>query len=203
MAANEHVRQSGQDRSEATRRESTMVVRNDRPNRAPDARAFPGGETETASFTVDLPAREWARRLSDVLEDRMVLLRDLESTSARQEEAIGRRDPAELMELVAGRQSVVDRFVAGQPELLELTQSFAERVGALPEADAAPLRAGMRRISEGLARIAASDDLARQALRAAREDTRVELERMSVGADARAAYGPTPRAGAVFADRKA
>jgi hypothetical protein len=157
----------------------------------------------TPADTNDGCNAEWAVRLEEILDDRVRLLGDLEATVARQDDAIVRRDVAALAELLAGRQSVVDRFVAGQSELLELTQALADRAADVPRATVDALQARMRVVFDGLSRIAAHDDLAHAALRAARDETRAEIERTNVGGGAVAAYAARRVGGAVYADRKA
>ncbi|MBL9147470.1 MAG: hypothetical protein JNM94_02125 [Phycisphaerae bacterium] len=146
---------------------------------------------------------EWAVRLEAILDDRVQLLRDLESTTARQDDAIVRRDVGTLAELLASRQTVVDRFVAGQSELLELTQTLADRAAEVPRETVDALQAQMRVVFDGLSRIAAHDDMAHAALRAARDEARAELDRANVGGGAVAAYAARRVGGAVYADRKA
>lgn len=144
----------------------------------------------------------WAARLRAVLDDRTALLAELEAATARQEEVIESRDTASLAELLAGRQRIVDRFLAGQPELLELTGAMEERMRAMSREDAEDLRRRVRAISDGLARVTARDDAAQALLRTAREETRAELRRTATGAGARAAYATRPEHSNRFADRR-
>lgn len=147
----------------------------------------------------------WAVRLRGVLENRRAILGELEAASVGQEALIEARDTTKLLQLLADRQRVVDRFVAGQAELLELTASLEERLAALPPAAAEPLRRGVREISSSLARVTAHDEEAHLRIRAARDEARSELQRANTGAGARNAYATTgihqgPRT--AFADRK-
>ncbi|MDZ4830696.1 MAG: hypothetical protein SGJ09_10930 [Phycisphaerae bacterium] len=131
----------------------------------------------------------WASRLRCVLDDRAALLAELQAASEQQDEIIESRDAARLMALMADRQVVVERFVSGQPELLDLTTSLEERLAQLPPVAADEIRHRVRSLSEGLSRITDRDELSQVELRRAREEARAELNRATTGAGARAAYG--------------
>ncbi|MFO0828887.1 MAG: hypothetical protein U0572_12165 [Phycisphaerales bacterium] len=150
----------------------------------------------------DFGTDAWADRLRLLLDDRAALLAQLEAVSARQDEIIERRDPDELGGLLAARQAVVDRFVAGQAELLEMTGTLDQHATTLPAGDSDELRRRIRSLADGLRRATERDDAAHEALRRARDDARVSLQRTSTGAGARAAYAARGTGEATFADRR-
>lgn len=152
----------------------------------------------------------WAARVRSVLDERMALLDELDQASARQEAIIASRDTQALMDLLDIRQRVVDRFVAGQGELLALTETFETHVSHLDGALAESLRARLRTLLDGLSRVTSRDEVAQDALRQAREEARGELMRAHVGGGARTAYRTSsnlverdPGDNARFADRRA
>ncbi|MDZ4756168.1 MAG: hypothetical protein SGJ11_16955 [Phycisphaerae bacterium] len=149
----------------------------------------------------DSSAGLWACRLTSVLDERARLLAELDAASSRQGAIIESRDTTLLLELLAGRQKIVDRFVAGQPELLALTDSFEDRIAALTPQHASELRTRMRELSEGLARVTARDEVAQTLLREARDEAHEELMRTNVGAGARAAYRGGAGPSNVYADQ--
>jgi hypothetical protein len=145
--------------------------------------------------------------MRSVLDDRVALLAELTAASARQEEGIAQRDATALLSLLTARQAVVDRFLAGQSELLALTGEFESRVSALAPDEATALRSLLRSLSEGLHQVTARDEAAQALLRDARDETRGELMRTHSASGARAAYasgaGRTPDDATRFADRRA
>ena len=152
----------------------------------------------------------WAARVRRVLDERMLLLAELDRATERQEEVIASRDTQALMDLLDVRQRVVDRFVAGQGELLSLTETFESHVCHLDSALAESLRTSLRTLFDGLSRVTSRDEAAQDALRQAREETRGELMRAHTGGGARSAYRSStnlaardPGDTARFADRRA
>jgi hypothetical protein len=145
----------------------------------------------------------WAERLAAVLADREALRGELDLVSATQADVIASRDTVKLLDLLCHRQRIVDRFVAGQPELLALTGEFEARAVLLPRTLADQLRDRMRGLGEGLGRITRRDEDAQRLLREAKEEARLELMRANTGAGARAAYHEPARPSNVFADRTA
>lgn len=153
--------------------------------------------------TVSDPALARAARLRAVLDDRATLLAALEAVSARQDELVRRRETEALLGLLVERQRLVDRFVAGHGELLELAAILAEESLPIDRAEADALRRDIDAIVGGIARVSERDAATQELLRMAREETRDELGRAERGSDARAAYGRisapiAPR----FADRR-
>lgn len=149
----------------------------------------------------------WATRMRSVLDDRVALLGELTEASARQDEIIAKRDAVGLLELLTARQKVVDRFLAGQSELLAMTEVFETEVMQLSEAEATELRARLRSLSEGLHQVTARDEAAQTLLREARDETRGELMRTHTSSGARAAYTSGAARSPIdtnrFSDRKA
>jgi hypothetical protein len=158
---------------------------------------------DTVAGPAHEPDRSWAERLDAVLADREALLAELDRVSATQADVIASRDTVKLLDLLGHRQRIVDRFVAGQPELLALTGEFEARVALLSPPLAEQLRSRMRGLGEGLGRITRRDEDAQQLLREAKEEARLELMRTNTGAGARAAYRDPARPSNVFADRTA
>lgn len=184
----------GLTRSQSSAEETRMVSST---IRAHDDRT-PANARET-----DLP---WSARMRTVLDDRVALLDELTAVSARQESVIAERDAASLLDLLNARQRIVDRFLAGQHELLALTGEFESRVGDLAAADAAELRARLRTLSEGLHRVTERDEAAQSLLREARDEARSELMRSHAQQGARSAYTTQPHRaaddGTRYADRR-
>jgi hypothetical protein len=144
--------------------------------------------------------------MRSVLDDRMGLLAELDLASERQESIIASRDTRALLDLLAVRQKLVDRFVAGQAELLSLTERFESEVAGVAADEALRLRELLRTLSQGLDRVTARDEAAQAALRDAREETRNELVQTNVIGGARAAYRSSavePSHSNRFADRRA
>ncbi len=162
---------------------------------------MPNPNTDAAPEATDSD-NDWANRLRSVLDARSALLVELNAASADQEAVIESRDTASLLELLAGRQRIVDRFVAGQPELLALTQSFDERLVTVAPAAADELRLRMRQLSEGLARITQRDEAAQMLLRQAKDETHAEMMRTNAGVGARQAYAGAKPSSNMFADRR-
>jgi hypothetical protein len=181
-------------RPDAAAQETTMVTSAFRPHDARQSANAP----ETA-----LP---WSARMRSVLDDRVALLEELTAVSARQESVIAERDAATLLELLNARQRIVDRFLAGQHELLALTGDFESRVGELAVAEATELRARLRTLSEGLHRVTVRDEAAQSLLREARDEARTELMRSHTQQGARSAYGASTHRvgddGTRYADRR-
>lgn len=149
-------------------------------------------------------ATSWSQRLRAVLAERGALLEELESVGAHQETLVEEGRAEELLELLAARQSVVDRFVAGHEELVVLAGSLGEHAAELPAEETASLRLGVRSISEALERLTERDDRTQAMLRKTRESTREELRRTERGGDARTAYthGHVGPGRPIFADRR-
>lgn len=157
---------------------------------------------------------DWATHMRRVLVERVALLGELDAASERQAEIIASRDGQAILALLEVRQRIVDRFVAGQAELLALTETFESQVSVLDPAEAEALRAMLRTLSEGLLRVTTRDEAAQGALRQARDETRGDLMTTNLAGGARAAYrsswtasrpGMTGEAGDTsrFADRRA
>lgn len=163
--------------------------------------------TSNAGFSTGSDEGTWAARMRGVLDDRVALLAELHAASARQEEVIAERDAVALLELLTARQKVVDRFLAGQSELLALTEQFETQVSSLAQGEADELRGRLRSLSEGLHQVTSRDEAAQTLLRQAREETRAELMRTHSVTGARAAYASGSNRPADdsnrFADRRA
>lgn len=158
--------------------------------------------TTNAATTVD-PSCPRAARLRAVLDDRATLLAALEAVSERQDELVRRRETESLLGLLVERQRLVDRFVAGHGELLELATILSEETLAIDRAEADALRRDIDAIVGGIARVSERDAATQELLRSAREETRDELRRTERGSDARAAYGRASAPTApLYADRR-
>lgn len=146
---------------------------------------------------------EWASRLRAVLDERAEILNELERASADQEGIIESRDAARIMALLEARQGAVDRFVAGQPELLAMTIAMDERLAGLPATDGELLRSRMRDLSARLARLTERDESAQVGLARARDEARGEIDRAGASARARVSYAVrTSEPHSAFADQR-
>ncbi|MBL9119794.1 MAG: hypothetical protein JNL80_07765 [Phycisphaerae bacterium] len=137
------------------------------------------------------PDAVWASRMRSVLDERVALLSELDEASLRQQDVIASRDTQALMALLTARQKIVDRFVAGQSELLSLTETFEAHVHLIDPTEADGLRALLRTLAEGLTRVTTRDEAAQSALRQARDETRGELMKTNSAGGARSAYRAT------------
>jgi hypothetical protein len=157
----------------------------------------------TDATTAADPGFARAMRLRAVLDDRATLLAELEAASARQDELVRSRETEALLGLLVERQRLVDRFIAGQGELLELATLLSEEPLPIGRDEAEALRRDIDAIVRGIARVSERDAATQELLRSVREGTRDELSRTERGSGARAAYGlrsapTTPR----FTDRR-
>lgn len=110
----------------------------------------------------------WAARLRNALIDRHATIAELDAMSDGAAIAtLAAGDTGRIRALLAERQRLVDRLVAGQPEFLSLVADLERGVSGLAADEARQLRDGIARFAAALARVGEQSERAHAVVREA------------------------------------
>ncbi|MHC4416023.1 MAG: flagellar export chaperone FlgN [Planctomycetota bacterium] len=143
-----------------------------------------------------------ADTLVELLEQQQGLVQELGHLARRQAALIeaGRTDA--LLELLAQRQQIMDRFVSSQDSLAELTESMRGGGGHVAEERRERVSTLVDSISRDLSEILHRDEQDRAALRANRDRTADQLTGLGTAKQAHQAYFKARAVNNRFADRQ-
>lgn len=110
----------------------------------------------------------WAVRLRNALIDRHATIAELDAMSDGAAIAtLAAGDTGRIRTLLAARQRLVDRLVAGQPEFLSLVADLERGVSSLAADEARELRDGVAGFAAALARVGEQSERAHAVVREA------------------------------------
>lgn len=143
----------------------------------------------------------WPVSLIAVLEEQDALARELSDLAAGQAALIDTGKTEALLGLLATRQRLVDRFVAGQGALGQLSAELEARSDDLSADQRDRIRSLLDNVTAGLATVMRQDEQDQKLLQTARASQQKQIEGVDVGRSARNAYINT-QAASRFTDHK-
>lgn len=146
--------------------------------------------------------QSWDERLVNVLQQQRTLLQRLSILAQRQGALIRDGQTDVLLKLLGERQQIIDRFLALQQDLGDLTDNLQERLQALDPLLKDRIEKLIEEIGQSLDGVMENDEKDRHALEAARNETRDELTGLGTANRARQAYLGAAAGNARFADRQ-
>jgi hypothetical protein len=144
----------------------------------------------------------WEQALGAVLGEQRALVDALRPLAGRQRQLIEGGDTAALLEVLAARQGLIDRFMEADRRLGRLSEQMRRHVVELPPARRLALRERIDGINRDLEAVMASDEEDQRLLSAARSAAGQEIAAVDQGRAARAAYGRGRGAENQFADER-
>lgn len=144
----------------------------------------------------------WDERLLGILQQQQTLLTRLAALAESQGELIRDGQTDSLLTLLGERQQIIDRFLAMQNDLGDLTENLDQRLEEIEPNQRQRIESLIAQIGEALDAVMKHDERDRHALETARNETRSELNDLGNASRARQAYRGAAASNTRFADRQ-
>lgn len=154
------------------------------------------------AFDPHLDQARWAPRLGRILGEMRELQRQLEDLGDRQSVLVESGDLESLVGLLAERQAVVDRLNDAGERLAPFTRRWTELLGVVEPERASAFAHAAADIAASMSRLAERDEADRMRLEALRASIASEMNSVSRGRSALAAYGESMPGGPRYQDRQ-
>lgn len=152
--------------------------------------------------TIPTETQTWDERLLNILQQQQALLTRLAHLAQRQGELIRDNRTDALLTLLGERQQIIDRFLAMQHDLGDLTEKLDQRLQEIQPHQREQIERLIHEIGQSLDAVMKHDERDRHALESARNETREEISGLGTANRARQAYLGAAGANAKFADRQ-
>lgn len=144
----------------------------------------------------------WVPRLARILDEQRELYSALAALAADQTRLIETDDTDSLLELLGRRQTLIEHIARTNQEMAPFTQGWDRLAPTLPEKHRSSLRARFDEVARLVERISEQDDADRRRLEVRRARIGQEIEGVSRGRGALAAYTRPAEPGPAFQDSR-
>lgn len=145
---------------------------------------------------------DWHERLRNILRQQKTLLLRLAELAREQGAFIRENKTDDLLGLLGERQQIIDRFLALQHDMGDLSDGLEDRLDELAPDCRNEIRELIRTIGEQLDEVMQHDERDRHELQSSRDETKKELSEMGNAGRARRAYLGATGNNTRFADRQ-